>query len=84
MGDLNNPSGTLLRGYQIAGFVNVNDGDTSVIVSLPIPGDGKYHPFAQPLGWMTAVDITKTDTGFTIKFQVPAPAGAQVRWVAFF
>jgi len=59
----------------------VADGATELTVTFPRPeADVRYALHAQP-SWFTAAIVEKTPTGFTVRFEKPAPAGATLDWI---
>lgn len=61
--------------------VPVADGATELTVTFPRPeADVRYALHAQP-SWFTAAIVEKTPTGFTVRFEKPAPAGATLDWI---
>jgi len=66
-----------LRGIGVA----VRENRTELTVSFQRPeADAAYALHVQP-SWFTAVTAEKTESGFTARFEKPAPANAKIDWI---
>ncbi len=66
-----------LRGIGVA--VRENQSELTVYFQRP-EADAAYALHVQP-SWFTAVTAEKTPSGFTARFERPAPAGAKLDWI---